>query len=156
MPLKPNTGTSNAKTRPIGVVVVTHGGLALELVRTARSVLGTLPNVVAVAIEGTESTLRIKKKIAEAMKRVDRGSGIIILTDMMGGTATNLSLEVARRARGEVLAGVNLPILIKLGTLRIGEARHLVRTLRIHGQRQIIEASPLLEKRLKRSNQVQQ
>jgi PTS system mannose-specific IIA component len=114
-------------------------------------VLGTFPGVVAVAIEGTESTGQIKKKIAQAMKKVDRGAGIIILTDLMGGTATNLSLEAARGAQAEVLAGVNLPILIKLSTLRKDNPRRLVRALRLYGQMQIIEASRLLEKKLKSS-----
>jgi PTS system mannose-specific IIA component len=132
------------------VVVVAHSNLAAELVRTAKSVLGDFPSVAAVSVEGTETLDKTKKRILKAIKRVDQGAGTIILTDLMGGTATNLSLEAIRPGRAQVLAGVNLPILIKLGTLRKGDPRTLLRALRLYGRRQIIEASSALERQLAR------
>ena len=145
-----NTGTSNARDKLVGVVVVAHSNLAAELVRTAKSVLGDFPSVAAVSVEGTETLDKTKKRILKAIKKVDHGAGTIILTDLMGGTATNLSLEATHPGGAQVLAGVNLPILIKLGTLRKGDPRTLLRTLRLYGQRQIIEASSALERQLAR------
>ncbi len=108
----------------VGVVVVGHGRLGEEMVRTLESVMGPQPNLAAVATSAGESAEAIQDDIAAAVRRVDDGSGVIICTDMLGDTATNQSLVVARQTHAEVVAGVNMPILVKLCSDRRGTDAH--------------------------------
>jgi len=98
----------------IGVVVVTHGRLGAELIKTAEFILGRIENVVAVSIDDQRSPDALRAEIEQAVKGVDKGNGVLILTDMFGGTPSNLSLSLLSNGRIEVLSGVNLPMLIKL------------------------------------------
>lgn len=101
----------------IGIVVATHGGLGEEMVRTLQGVLGPVPRIGAVSvIEGDPEV--VKEKIRRALERVDEGDGALILTDMLGDTATNLSLAAAAAWRAEVVTGVNMPMLVKAATAR--------------------------------------
>lgn len=98
----------------IGVVVVTHGRLGAELIKTAEFILGRIENVLAVSIDDQRSPDALRAEIEQAVKTVDKGNGVLILTDMFGGTPSNLSLSLLSNGRIEVLSGVNLPMLIKL------------------------------------------
>ena len=98
----------------VGVVVVGHGRLGEEMVRTLESVMGTQPQLSAVVTASGESADSIRAHIATAVRGVEDGSGVIICTDMLGDTATNQSLVVARQTGAEVVAGINMPILVKL------------------------------------------
>ncbi len=98
----------------IGIVIVTHSQLGDALINASEFILGHKPeNVVSVSIDLSENTVDLRKKIAESIKKVNEQEGIIILTDMFGGTPSNLSYSFLEEGRIEVLSGVNLPILVK-------------------------------------------
>lgn len=105
----------------IGIVVVTHGQLARELVSAAEMIIGDIPNVTAVSIGWHESPDDAQREIEQAIGRVETGKGVVVLTDMFGGTPSNLSLTFLERGRIEVVTGVNLPMLIRLASLREDE-----------------------------------
>jgi len=102
----------------IGVVVVSHGRLANEFVAAAEHVLGAQRQMRAVAIGPHDDMEERRSDIVEAVHAVDSGAGVIILTDMFGGTPSNLAISVINEGDIEVVAGVNLPMLIKLGEVR--------------------------------------
>ncbi|MEM8935149.1 MAG: PTS sugar transporter subunit IIA [Pseudomonadota bacterium] len=102
----------------IGLVVVTHGRLAEEFLAAAEHVVGPQEQVRAVSIGPDDDMERRREDILEASKEVDTGEGVIILTDMFGGTPSNLAIAVMEKANAEVVAGVNLPMLIKLASAR--------------------------------------
>ena len=98
----------------IGVLVVTHGNLAKELVHSARTIIGEIKNVQAVSIDWDDNVVEAREKIAKAIKKVDFGRGALILTDMFGGTPTNISLTFLKKNEVEIVTGVNLPMLLEL------------------------------------------
>jgi len=102
----------------IGVVVVSHGHLADEFVAAAEHVLGPQSQMRAVPIGPDDDMEARRADIIEAVRLVDDGSGVIVLTDMFGGTPSNLAISVLSQGGLEVIAGVNLPMLIKLGEIR--------------------------------------
>jgi PTS system mannose-specific IIA component len=102
----------------IGIVLVTHGRLAIEFRAALEHVVGPQPQLEAVTIGPEDDAERRRHDIIEAVKRVDSGDGVVILTDMFGGTPSNLSISVMNRPKVEVLAGINLPMLIKLAKIR--------------------------------------
>ncbi len=102
----------------IGLVVVTHGRLAEEFLSAAEHVVGPQEMVRAVSIGPDDDMEKRRQDILDAAKAVDSGEGVIILTDMFGGTPSNLAIAVMEKANAEVVAGVNLPMLIKLATVR--------------------------------------
>jgi mannose PTS system EIIA component len=102
----------------IGVVVVSHGRLADEFVAAAEHVLGPQERMRAVAIGPYDNMEERRADILDAVRAVDHGAGVIILTDMFGGTPSNLAISVIHQVKIEVIAGVNLPMLIKLGEVR--------------------------------------
>jgi mannose PTS system EIIA component len=102
----------------IGVVVVSHGRLADELVAAAEHVLGRQAQMRAVAIGPNDDMEARRADILDAVRSVDDGSGVVILTDMFGGTPSNLAISVIHQGPIEVIAGVNLPMLVKLGEIR--------------------------------------
>jgi PTS system mannose-specific IIA component len=131
----------------IGLVVVTHGRLAEEFIAAAEHVVGRLDNARAVSI-GPEDDMEMRRKeIIAAAKACDTGSGVMILTDMFGGTPSNLAISVMGGAKIEVIAGVNLPMLIKLaevrGKLPIAEAALAAQEA---GRKYISVASALLQR----------
>lgn len=102
----------------IGLVVVTHGRLAEEFLSAAEHVVGPQEQIRAVSIGPDDDMEKRRTDILEAATSVDTGEGVIILTDMFGGTPSNLAIAVMEKANAEVVAGVNLPMLIKLATVR--------------------------------------
>ena len=129
----------------IGVVVVTHGQLATELVNAAETIVGDLPRFAAVSIGWHDAVELAREEIAQAVTRVDSGSGVIVLTDMFGGTPSNLSITFLAEGRVEVVTGVNLPMLLKLaGTREVTDLRELARRIREDGRTGIWVASDLL------------
>jgi mannose PTS system EIIA component len=101
----------------IGVVLVTHGRLAVEFRAALEHVVGPQNQIEAVTI-GPDDVEARRKDIIEAVRRVDSGDGVAILTDMFGGTPSNLAISVMSRPKVEVLAGINLPMLVKLAKVR--------------------------------------
>ena len=129
----------------IGVVVVTHGQLATELVNAAEMIVGDLPKFTAVSIGWHDDVNDAREDISRAIERVRGEAGVLLLTDMFGGTPSNLGLTFLERDRVEVITGVNLPMLIKLAGLRSSSNLLAVaREMREHGRNAIWVASDLL------------
>ena len=129
----------------IGVVVVTHGQLATELVNAAEAIVGDLPKVTAVSIGWHEDVQDARDDIAAAINRVQSPGGVLIATDMFGGTPANLGITFLAPDRVEVITGINLPMLIKAASLREqSDLRSIARMLREHGRNAIWVASDLL------------
>jgi len=102
----------------IGLVIVTHGRLADEFVLAMEHVVGPQQAVVPICIGPDDDMEKRRKDILKACAEVDTGAGVILLTDMFGGTPSNLAISVMEQTRAEVIAGLNLPMLIKLASLR--------------------------------------
>lgn len=131
----------------IGIVIVTHGELGTELLRTAQEIVGKFPSVEAVSVQASEQIDKARKKIEASLQRVSDGSGVLILTDLFGGTPSNLVLSYLEAGRLEVVTGVNLPMLMKLPSLREEQdLRTLADSLAKYGQRNILVASEFLAK----------
>jgi len=129
----------------IGVVVVTHGQLATELLNAAETIVGDLPRFAAVSIGWHDDTEDARTEIEQAIARVEEGAGVLILTDMFGGTASNLAMSFLSREKVEVITGVNLPMLIKLANLpEQSDLLASAREMREHGRNAIWVASDLL------------
>ena len=132
----------------VGVVIVTHGQVGLEMLRTAQEIVGRIERAEAVTIEAAERIEKARTKIAGAIQRVSTGAGVLILTDMFGGTPSNLGLSFLDKEALEVVTGVNLPMLIKLPSLREGTSlRELADRLSKYGQKTILVASEFLAKK---------
>ena len=102
----------------IGMVLVTHGRLAAEFIAALEHVVGPQGRVAAVCIGPDDDMEKRRQDILRTVGEVDDGSGVVLLTDMFGGTPSNLAISVMDRAKIEVIAGINLPMLIKLASLR--------------------------------------
>ena len=133
---------------PVGVVVVTHGQLAAELVNAAEAIVGDLANIAAVSIGWHDDVEHAREEIGAAIERVATEIGTLVLTDMFGGTPSNLSVTFLQPGRTEVVTGVNLPMLLKLANLRERvDLKAIARTVREHGQSAVWVASDALEGR---------
>jgi PTS system mannose-specific IIA component len=129
----------------IGVVVVTHGQLATELVNAAEMIVGDLPQFAAVSIGWHDDVTDAKDQIRQAIERVDKGAGVLMLTDMFGGTPANLGVTFLEPGRVEVITGVNLPMLIRLARpVEQPDLRAVAREMREHGRNAIWVAADLL------------
>ena len=129
----------------IGVVVVTHGQLATELVNAAEMIVGDLPQFTAVSIGWHDEVNDAREDIAQAIERVRAEEGVLLLTDMFGGTPSNLGMTFLEADRLEVITGVNLPMLIKLASLPTSlDLLAVAREMRDHGRNAIWVASDLL------------
>jgi len=106
----------------IGMVLVTHGRLAAEFVAALEHIVGPQQAIAAICIGPDDDMEQRRREILESVARVENGDGVVLLTDMFGGTPSNLAISVLDRAKVEVIAGVNLPMLIKLARIR-GEER---------------------------------
>lgn len=102
----------------IGLVIVTHGALAVEFRSALEHVVGRQTDLETVTIGPEDDMEERRREILAAVKHVDRGGGVIILTDMFGGTPSNLAISVMDETKAEVIAGINLPILVKLASIR--------------------------------------
>ena len=126
----------------IGLVIVTHGRLAEEFVFAMEHVVGPQAAVASICIGPEDDMEKRRKDILAACEAVDSGSGVILLTDMFGGTPSNLAISVMDKAKGEVIAGVNLPMLIKLASCRVsGKLAEVAAKAQEAGRKYIIVAS---------------
>ena len=129
----------------VGVVIVTHYRLGEEFLQVLRLIVPQAPEFLAVGIDPGQSVEEMRRMIAEALARADRGHGVLVLTDMFGGTPSNVSLSFLGERRVEVVTGVNLPMLIKLATLREEKPLdELASFVKQYGQRNISVASEIL------------
>ncbi|HTP25913.1 MAG TPA: PTS sugar transporter subunit IIA [Anaeromyxobacteraceae bacterium] len=132
----------------VGLVVAAHGQLAEEFIRTAEGVCGKLEQCRALSVASTSAMEEERAKFAEAIRAVDAGDGVLVLTDMFGGSPANLALTFLDD-KIEVVTGVNLPMLVKLSTCRNENAplRETAQMLSAYGQKNITLASELLRTR---------
>jgi mannose PTS system EIIA component len=129
----------------IGMVLVTHGNLAREFIAALEHVVGPQMAIAPVCIGAEDDMERRRQDILAAVARVEQGDGVVVLTDMFGGTPSNLAISIMEQAKIEVIAGVNLPMLIKLSSVRASEPLPMaVRHAREAGQKYITVASALL------------
>ncbi|MTJ84388.1 MAG: PTS sugar transporter subunit IIA [Telmatospirillum sp.] len=129
----------------IGMVLVTHGRLADELVAAMEHVVGPQPSVATVCIGPDDDMEQRRRDILQSTAKVDDGSGVVVLTDMFGGTPSNLAISIMDKAKVEVIAGVNLPMLIKLASVRHHETlANAVASAQEAGRKYINVASRLL------------
>ncbi len=130
----------------IGMVLVTHGQLATEFISALEHVVGKQGQIEAVCIGPEDDIEQRRQAIIAGVERVDDGDGVVILTDMFGGTPSNLAISVLGRGNVEVIAGINLPMLIKLTSLRASEPLETaVNRAQEAGRKYINVASQLLQ-----------
>ncbi|MGE3064508.1 MAG: PTS sugar transporter subunit IIA [Hyphomicrobiaceae bacterium] len=129
----------------IGIVIVTHGGLAYEFRAALEHVVGRQDQLETVSI-GPEDDMEVRRRdLIAAIGHVDKGEGVVVLTDMFGGTPSNLAISVMEETGAEVIAGINLPMLIKLASVRSGmEIAGAVTAARDAGRKYINVASQVL------------
>ena len=129
----------------VGVLIVTHYRLGEEFLQALRLIVPNAPEFYAVSIDPKQSVDAMRTAISKAMGAADTGSGVLVLTDMFGGTPSNISLSFLEERQVEVVTGVNLPMLIKLATLSEDKTIvELARFIKNYGQRNISVASEIL------------
>ncbi|MFH1135176.1 MAG: PTS sugar transporter subunit IIA [Pseudomonadota bacterium] len=132
----------------IGFLVVTHGRLGAELINTAEFILGKIENSSSISLDGRGSPESMRAEIEKAVKTLDQGQGVVILTDMFGGTPSNISLSLLAEGKVEVLTGVNLPMIIKLAQGRDKQGiSELAQQIGEYGRKSINVAGDLLSRR---------
>jgi len=137
--------TDDTSKDMIGVVLVTHGNLATELVKVMEHVVGPQDQLTTITIEPDDDMEKRREDILNSVQFVDKGLGVIILTDMFGGTPSNLAISIMEQAKIDIIAGVNLPMLIKLASVRsIENISDAVAQAREAGQKYIMVASQVL------------
>ncbi|HPB59352.1 MAG TPA: hypothetical protein PLB50_05430 [Candidatus Saccharicenans sp.] len=134
----------------IGGVIVSHGKLAEELLNAVMIILGEAPNIEAISIGWYDDVEESKKKISQSIKKVDQKNGVIIFTDMFGGTPSNLSFSFLAENKVEIITGVNMPMLIKFVSLqRNNNLKEVAKKVADQGKKNIHLVSSLLNSRSK-------
>ena len=129
----------------IGMVLVTHGRLAEELIAALDHVVGSQPNIISICIGPADDMEQRRQEILESAAKADEGDGVVLLTYMFGGTPSNLAISVMDNANVEIIAGVNLPMLIKLASVRKTETlAEAIESAQEAGRKYINIASKLL------------
>lgn len=134
----------------VGILIVTHLHLAEALLSASDLILGHMEKVVPVSLDPSTDADAARQQIAEGLAKLNGSDGVLILTDMFGGTPSNLSLSFLKEGQIEVISGVNLPMLIKINQLRqnkYNSLREMALTLQQSGQQGITVASELLHKK---------
>ena len=112
------TTATKAEDAPVGVILVTHTDYGSSLLKAAEFILGPLVNCASVGVDGAQEVDSTVRTLREAVASLDKGAGVLVLTDMFGGTPTNLSLSLLAKGKLEVVTGVNLPMVLKVLTTR--------------------------------------
>ncbi len=132
----------------IGVLIITHGNLGFELIKAAEMIRGNMEGVVPISVDATKAVEDVKKEITVAIKKADSGSGVLIMTDLFGGTPSNISLSFLKEGKVEVITGVNLPMMLKIPDMR--RKNKLVESadfIKNYGKKNIYLASELLNRK---------
>ncbi|HVO65256.1 MAG TPA: PTS sugar transporter subunit IIA [Syntrophales bacterium] len=133
----------------IGVLITTHGNLGNELIKAAELIKGKLEGVSSVSVDQTRAMEEIKKEINSSIKKLDRGQGVLILTDLFGGTPSNISLSFLKEGKLEVVTGVNLPMMLKLYDKRQEmNLKDFAFYIKDYGRKNIYLASEVLSKQV--------
>ena len=131
----------------VGIVLVTHGRLADEFLRSAEEIMGENLEILTVSLSLREDAEDARRRVLGAVQEAEKGHGVLIITDMFGGTPTNICLSLLEEDNIEVLTGLNLPMLLKLVTARRDRTlRDLARCLQEHGRENINLASEILRR----------
>jgi len=132
----------------IGVLIITHANLGYELIRAAEMIKGDIKGITSVSLDETKGVEDIKKEITSAIKKADSGKGVLIMTDLFGGTPSNISLSFLKKEKVEVVTGVNLPMLLKISDIReekkLAEFADLIKA---YGRKNIYLASEILNRK---------
>ncbi len=132
----------------IGVLITTHGNLGSEFIKAVELIKGNLKGVLHLSMDQNKGVEELKKEVATAVKKLDQGQGVLILTDLFGGTPSNISLSFLKPGKVEVVTGVNLPMLLKLSEAREGASlRDFSISIRDYGMKNIYLASEILNKK---------
>ena len=132
----------------IGVLITTHGNLGSELIKAAELIRGSLKGIMHISVDQTKGVEDLKKEISTAIKKLDQGRGVLILTDLFGGTPSNISLSFMKEGKVEVITGVNLPMLLKLPDIREGMSlKEFAQNIKDYGIKNISLASEILSKK---------
>ena len=135
----------------IGVLITTHGNLGDELIKSAELIKGPLGDILHVSVDQTKNVEDLKKEISNAIKKLDKGKGVLILTDLFGGTPSNISLSFMKEGKVEVLTGVNLPMVLKLSEVKEDMTlRDFACLIKNYGEKNIMLASEILSKKASR------
>ena len=135
---------SQTVEKPIGLIVASHCGVATEMLKAAELIVGTMPACRAISMDPDQSVDDMTRRLADAIKDVDQGAGVLILTDLYGGTPTNISLSFMS-PKVEILCGINLPMLIKfVGCRKANGLKETARILQEYGKQHISLASDVL------------
>jgi len=133
----------------IGVLITTHGNLGTELIKAVELIRGSLKGVLHLSVDQTKGVEELKKEIGAAIRKLDQGQGVLILTDLFGGTPSNISLSFLKQGKVEVVTGVNLPMLLKLSEMREGVSlKDYAVNIRDYGMKNIYLASETLNKKV--------
>lgn len=130
----------------VGIVIITHGNLGAELIRAAEMIKGRMEGVNFVSVDAIKGVEDLKKEITSSIKKVDAGEGVLILTDLFGGTPSNISLSFLKEGKVEVVTGVNLPMLLKLDARKGRKLSDFASLIRDYGRKNIYLASEVLNK----------
>jgi PTS system mannose-specific IIA component len=132
----------------VGVIVITHGNLGSELIKATELIKGDLKGALAISVDAAKGVENLKKEITTAIKKVDSGNGVLILTDLFGGTPSNISLSFLKEHKVEVVTGVNLPMMLKISERQqdrnLGEFADFIRN---YGKKNIYLASEILNRK---------
>ena len=132
----------------IGVLITTHGNLGIELIRVAELIKGPLNGVLHVSTDQTKCVEDLKKEIGDTIKKLDKGKGVLILTDLFGGTPSNISLSFLKEGKVEVVTGVNLPMMLKLSEVKAEMSlNEYACMIKEYGKKNISVASEILSKK---------
>ncbi|MFH1654069.1 MAG: PTS fructose transporter subunit IIA [Pseudomonadota bacterium] len=138
----------------IGIIVVAHAAIGTEMVKAAKHIMPSAKHIIGVDIDSDKPTEFIREQISDAVKQVDDGDGIIILTDMFGGTPSNICLSCLSDKKIEVISGFNLPMLVKLVCISSdSKLEEVVPFIREYGQKNIIIANQILHSEQKTKNE---
>jgi len=133
----------------VGVIIISHCKIAEELLKAAQVILGEIPSCIAIGIAPEEKLEKIAERLEQALAQVDEGEGVLILTDLFGGTPSNVSLSFLQEKKVEVVSGVNLPMVLKIGVGRHKkDLKEVVRIARDAGRKNISVASEIMKKRV--------
>jgi PTS system mannose-specific IIA component len=133
----------------IGVLITTHGNLGKELIKAAELIRGSLKGIIHISVDQIKGVEDLKKEISRAIKKLDQGKGVLILTDLFGGTPSNISLSFIKEGKVEVITGVNLPMLLKLPDIREEMSlKEFAQYIKEYGIKNISLASEILSKKV--------
>jgi PTS system mannose-specific IIA component len=133
----------------VGAIVVTHCRLGQELVNATEFIVGKVEGLVAITIDPARKVEELRSQIQAARQQVDKGEGVLILTDMFGGTPSNISLSFLEEGKVEIITGVNLPMIIRFATEREGkDLGEVSESVKAYGRRSISQASEILHQKV--------